>query len=99
MSETEVKKEEPKENKKLGSRKFLVWLTWCIIALLGLVITLVVLCVTKTVPDSLVELIGTVLSYLFFISLTYLGVNFGQKLGLAFAGNKVELKEQEEKNE
>ena len=63
------------EEKKMTSRKFLVWIVWVIIT-----IGIVVLSFFKKDSDDLVK---TGLQDLFFISLTYLGVNGIQKVGFA----------------
>lgn len=88
-----------REEKKIGSRKFLVWLTWLVIAVIELAVTIICLIVTKTIPDSMIELMETGLSYLFFISLTYLGVNLGQKIGLAYAGKETKEEKTEGTND
>lgn len=63
------------EEKKMTSRKFLVWIVWVIIT-----IGIIVLSFFKKDSDDLVK---TGLQDLFFISLTYLGVNGIQKVGFA----------------
>jgi len=76
---------EEKETKKTDSRKFVVWLTWLIITLLVIAWCAVVMIATKQIVDSLVSLAEKALSWFFAISMMYLGVNVGQKVGLAFA--------------
>ena len=65
------------EEKKMTSRKFLVWIVWVIIT-----IGIIVLSFFKKDSDDLVK---TGLHDLFFISLTYLGVNGIQKVGFALS--------------
>lgn len=73
------------KSKKTDSRKFVVWLVWLIITVLVIIFCVVVMAVTKQVTDNLVGLVEKVLSWFFAISMMYLGVNVGQKVGLAFA--------------
>ena len=73
------------KSKKTDSRKFVVWLVWLIITVLVIIFCVVVMAVTKQVTDNLVGLVENVLSWFFAISMMYLGVNVGQKVGLAFA--------------
>ena len=74
-----------KETKKTDSRKFLVWLTWLIITLLVIAWCAVVMIITKQIVDSLVSLAEKALSWFFAVSMMYLGMNVGQKMGFAFA--------------
>ena len=83
----EEKKKETEE-KKMTSRKFLVWIVWVIIT-----IGIVVLSFFKKDSDDLVK---TGLQDLFFISLTYLGVNGIQKVGFAVS-DAISSKTNEEK--
>lgn len=76
------------EEKKMTSRKFLVWIVWVIIT-----IGIVVLSFFKKDSDDLVK---TGLQDLFFISLTYLGVNGIQKVGFAVS-DAISSKTNEEK--
>ena len=80
-----VLEEKKEETKKTDSRKFIVWLTWLIITALVMVWCGIVIAVTKTISDSLVSLFEKTLTWFFAISMMYLGVNVGQKVGLAFA--------------
>ena len=73
------------EKKKTDSRKFLVWIIWLIVALVIIAWATVVMIITKQVADGLVSLVEKVLAYFFAISMMYLGVNVGQKIGFAFA--------------
>ena len=72
----------------MTSRKFLVWIVWVIIT-----IAIVVLSFFKKDSDDLVK---TGLQDLFFISLTYLGVNGIQKVGFAVS-DAISSKTNEEK--
>ena len=83
----EEKKKE-NEEKKMTSRKFLVWIVWVIIT-----IGIIVLSFFKKDSDDLVK---TGLQDLFFISLTYLGVNGIQKVGFAVS-DAISSKTNEEK--
>ena len=85
-----------KETKKTDSRKFTVWLTWLIITILVIVWCALVMIATKQIVDSLVSLAEKTLAWFFAISMMYLGVNVGQKVGLAFAEK---LLKQEEGND
>lgn len=76
---------EEKETKKTDSRKFVVWLTWLVITVLVIAWSAVVMIATKQIVDSLVSLAEKTLAWFFAISMMYLGVNVGQKVGLAFA--------------
>jgi len=92
--------ENNKETKKTDSRKFVVWLTWLIITILVIAWCAAVMIVTKQIADDLVTLIEKTLTWFFAVSMMYLGVNVGQKVGFAFAdalttkyeANKVEEK-------
>jgi uncharacterized membrane protein YadS len=90
--------EENKTKNKKDSRKFFICIVWIVITLLVMAWCTVVMIITKQVADSLVGLIEKVLTYLFAISMMYLGVNVGQKMGFAFAdalSEKYKLKEAE----
>lgn len=76
---------EEKETKKTDSRKFVVWLTWLVITVLVIAWCAVVMIATKQIVDSLVSLAEKTLTWFFAISMMYLGVNVGQKVGFAFA--------------
>ena len=82
----EEKKES--EEKKMTSRKFLVWIVWVIIT-----VGIIILSFIKKGSD---ELVKTVLQDLFFVSLTYLGVNGIQKVGFAVS-DAISSKTNEEK--
>ena len=85
---------EEKETKKTDSRKFVVWLVWLIITVLVIAFCAAVMIITKQFADNLVGLIEKSLSWFFAISMMYLGVNVGQKVGLAFA-DKITVKQTE----
>ena len=76
---------EEKEIKKTDSRKFVVWIVWLIVTLLVIAFCAATMIITKKFADNLVGLIEKSLSWFFAISMMYLGVNVGQKVGLAFA--------------
>lgn len=92
---------EEKETKKTDSRKFVVWLTWLVITVLVIAWCAVVMIATKQIVDSLVSLAEKTLAWFFAISMMYLGVNVGQKVGLAFAEKllKQEDKDVEDTND
>lgn len=83
MAEELEETEETK--KKMNSRKFVVWVVWVFIAIATLVIGTIVMMVTKSYPETVIDLIKLVLGYLFYISLTYLGINGIQKVGFAIS--------------
>lgn len=92
--------ESNKETKKTDSRKFVVWLTWLIITILVIAWCAVVMIVTKQIVESLVSLAEKTLAWFFAVSMMYLGVNVGQKVGFAFADaltTKYEANKTEEK--
>ena len=77
--------EETETTKKKDSRKFAVWITWLIVTLAVIVWCTVVMIITKQIADALVSLIEKIIAYFFAVSMMYLGVNVGQKMGFAFA--------------
>lgn len=82
MSE-EKKSESEEKSSKFQSRKFLVWIIWGAIALITAVIV-VICCVKKLIEaQTAIELLQAVIQDFFYISLLYLGVNVGQKIGFA----------------
>ena len=76
---------EEKTKKKLESRKFVVWLVWCIIAILILAYCVAVVVITRDFTSTLGSLVEKVLGWFFGISMMYIGANAGQKVGLSFA--------------
>ena len=86
---------EEKETKKTDSRKFVVWLVWLIITIFVIAWCALVMIITKQVEAQLIDLFLKALSYFFAISMMYLGVNVGQKLGLAFAEKLMSKGEEE----
>lgn len=76
---------EQEKGKKTDSRKFVVWIVWLIITILVIGWCALVMIITKQIQDTLINLFLKALSYFFAISMMYLGVNVGQKVGLAFA--------------
>lgn len=77
--------EEEKTKKKTDSRKFVVWITWVVIAVVTLIVGAIVMIASKSFPTEIVDLITLVLGYLFYISLVYLGVNGITKVGFAIS--------------
>ena len=90
---------EEKETKKTDSRKFVVWLVWLIITILVIAWCALVMIITKQIQDQLIGLVEKSLSYFFAISMMYLGVNVGQKVGLAFAEKLLPKTEEPEAEE
>ena len=90
---------EEKETKKTDSRKFVVWLVWLIITIFVIAWCALVMVITKQVQDQLINLFLKALSYFFAISMMYLGVNVGQKVGLAFAEKLLPKTEEPEEEE
>lgn len=93
----EEKKEitEPAEQNKLKSRKFAVWLVWLTLSVLILAFSGIVIFLTKAGAETLVPLIEKVLGWFFAISMMYLGVNVGQKIGFAISEALSDKKEEE----
>ena len=83
--EVQEKTMEQEKTKKTDSRKFVVWIVWLIITILVIAWCALVMIITKQIQEQLVGLVEKALSYFFAISMMYLGVNVGQKVGLAFA--------------
>ena len=82
MSE-EKETESEEKSSKFQSRKFLVWMIWGIITLITAVV-IVICCVKKLIEaQTAIELLQAVIQDFFYISLLYLGVNTGQKIGFA----------------
>lgn len=71
--------------KKTDSRKFVVWLVWLIVSLVVIALCVTIIIITKDTSDSMVNLIEKILSYFFAVSMMYLGVNVGQKIGFSIA--------------
>ncbi len=82
--------------KKTDSRKFVVWLIWLIITILVIAWCALVMIITKQIQDQLIGLIEKALAYFFAVSMMYLGVNVGQKVGLAFAEKLLNKEEEDE---
>lgn len=81
MAEKEEKTE--KKNKR-DSRKFVVWMVWVFVTLFVVAWCAAVMIITKQIEESLVTLAEKVLNYFFAVSMMYLGMNVGQKMGYAF---------------
>ena len=93
---------EQEKGKKTDSRKFVVWIVWLIITILVIVWCALVMIITKQIQEQFVGLVEKALTYFFAVSMMYLGVNVGQKVGLAFADKlmpKEESNIEEEENE
>lgn len=85
------------ERSKFQSRKFLVWIVWLVISILIIGFCAVVMVVTKQILESMTGLIENTLGYFFAISMMYLGMNAGQKIGTALADSLSNKKEGENK--
>lgn len=72
------------EESKLSSRKFVVWLIW-------LILTIAVVVYTFITRET--DLLHKALESFFAISMMYLGMNVGQKIGFAFADALAKNKE------
>lgn len=90
--------EEKTEEKpsKLQSRKFVVWLVWCIIAIVNLVIDAIIIIYTRNVTEEMMSLTEKVLGWFFAVSMMYLGMNAGQKVGFAISDALTSKVENEE---
>lgn len=84
MSEIKENEETTKKS-KLESRKFIVWLVWLFIVVINLIIDVIIVKITKTLTAEMVGLTEKIVGWFFAISMMYLGVNAGQKIGFAFA--------------
>lgn len=96
--------DENEKNKKIESRKFVVWITWLVITIFVLIWCGTIMFITKKLTDNLIGLAEKVLSWFFAVSMMYLGMNVSQKVGLAFADSifrkediRHEIDEDEEK--
>ena len=89
------------EKNKLESRKFLVWITWLVLALSLIIICTMFLFVVKSsekfteIANIAIEFIKQILGWFFIISSVYLGVNVTQKVGLAIADIFTSKKDEE----
>lgn len=90
--------EEKTEEKpsKLQSRKFVVWLVWCTIAIVNLVIDAIIIIYTRNVTEEMMSLTEKVLGWFFAVSMMYLGMNAGQKVGFAISDALTSKVENEE---
>lgn len=84
------------EEAKLKSRKFAVWITWLVITVVILAYCIIIAFVSKEMITSAVTLLEKVLSWFFAVSMMYLGMNVGQKVGLSVAENILGKKEEKE---
>lgn len=80
---------------KLKSRKFSVWIVWLILTLCVIIFCAVCMIVSKTMSDSLTGLIEKVLGWFFAVSMMYLGMNVGQKVGFSISDALKNKKETE----
>lgn len=76
MTESSTEQLQQLNKKKTASRKFAVWLVW-------LALTIGVLIYAFIKNDS--KLLSQLVEYFFYISMMYLGMNVGQKIGFAAA--------------
>jgi len=74
---------EKEKASKFQSRKFLVWIVWGVITFVVAVV--VIICCIKNILEAktAIELLTAAIQDFFYISLLYLGVNAGQKIGFA----------------
>lgn len=81
--EKEIETGDKEKAHKFQSRKFLVWIVWGIITFV--IATVVIVCCAKNIMEAktAIELLTAVIQDFFYISLLYLGVNAGQKIGFA----------------
>ena len=86
------------EKSKMQSRKFVVWIVWLVLAVAIIVSSTVIMVILHEVNDILVTTTEKVLSWFFYISALYLGVNFGQKAAFALS-DALKKKQEEETNE
>lgn len=86
------------EKSKMQSRKFVVWIVWLVLAVAIIVSSTVIMVILHEVNDILVTTTEKVLSWFFYISMMYLGVNVGQKAAFALS-DALKKKQEEETNE
>ena len=84
---------------KLQSRKFVVWITWLVIAVISIIIVAVTVIITKEFTQYVATFTEKVLSWFFAISMMYLGVNVVQKGAFAIADVLSKKEEPEEEQE
>lgn len=92
--------EEKTEEKdgKLQSRKFVVWIVWLVLAVLIIVSSTVVMVMLHEVNDILLTTTEKVLSWFFYVSMMYLGMNVGQKAVFALSDVFKPKDEKQEEN-
>ena len=88
MAKVEQEEEKKEENKKISSRKFIVWLVWLIVLVVAVVFVFVSVIITKQNNDNFNDIIKTVINDFFYVSLLYLGANVGQKAIYKFSEKK-----------
>lgn len=81
--------------KKMTSRKFIVWIVWLVLSVLLVAFCITITFITKSSSDNSISLLEKILGYFFAISMMYLGMNVGQKVGLSFAEKPSEKTEDE----
>ena len=86
------------EKSKMQSRKFVVWIVWLVLSVAIIVSSTVIMVILHEVNDILVTTTEKVLSWFFYISMMYLGVNVGQKAAFALS-DALKKKQEEEANE
>lgn len=89
--------EEEEKSNKMQSRKFVVWVVWLVLAVAIIVSSTVIMVILHEVNDILVTTTEKVLSWFFYISMMYLGVNVGQKAAFALS-DALKKKQEEETN-
>ena len=89
--------EKTEDKNKLQSRKFVVWVAWLVLAVAIIVSSTVIMVILHEVNDILVTTTEKVLSWFFYISMMYLGVNVGQKAVFALS-DALKKKQEEETN-
>lgn len=88
--------EKTKETRsKMSSRKFVVWFVWLLITVLLIVFCIITAITTQTMQENAISLLETIIGYFFAISMMYLGMNVGQKVGLSFGQKNTEKTETE----
>lgn len=90
---------EEEKKDKLKSRKFIVWITWLVITVCVIISCLAVIFLTKDLSQNMSSLLEKILTFFFSVSMMYLGVNAGQKIGFALSDAISTKKEEGAKDE
>jgi uncharacterized protein YacL len=90
---------EEEKKDKLKSRKFIVWITWLVITVCVIISCLAVIFLTKDLSQNMSSLLEKILTFFFSVSMMYLGVNAGQKIGFALSDAISTKKEEGTKDE